>query len=94
MCRWVGGGGWRGAVAGAGFGEAGVWGLGVGEGARPARSAPFRSVRVVRSLPLPSAPSTRIPTHKGRWSANSSVQSECVIPSKASLMQCAKSYMG
>jgi hypothetical protein len=33
-------------------------------------------------------------SYSGRWSANSNVHSECVIPSSASLIACAKSYMG
>mmetsp|Transcript_26174 Transcript_26174/g.52524 ORF Transcript_26174/g.52524 Transcript_26174/m.52524 type:complete len:255 (+) Transcript_26174:1147-1911(+) len=35
-----------------------------------------------------------VQSYKGRWSANSRVHKECVMASKASQIECAKSYMG
>jgi hypothetical protein len=51
----------------------------------------------MRGLPLPGRPpftASMNQLYSGRWSSNSSVQIECVMPSMESSNPCAQSYIG
>mmetsp|Transcript_27276 Transcript_27276/g.91682 ORF Transcript_27276/g.91682 Transcript_27276/m.91682 type:complete len:210 (-) Transcript_27276:812-1441(-) len=60
---------------------------------KPPASLPAE-VQTTHSGSRSSGSAATVQSYKGRWSSNSSVQSECVMPSRASDAACAKSYIG